>query len=367
MISVYSVISSIIFYNLGLFILFVLRRKTSFISRYAISTLLLLSALSIIRLLIPIDIAPIIIRSEIFVPKLIELLDYKFSIWPLSIGHSLAAIWIIGIFVQGFKICSVEYRVYKDHRIYPKIRSEQLKRVSSRLDRTYNIVLSPKVSQPYTMGIIKPVIYLPYIKYSDDEMYYVLLHEVQHIKSWDNLNRLLFLIAEAVFWWNPIAHYAVDDFELLTEFNCDLNVTAQMDELTVVNYLSTIVSVSKSLNPDEGKAKPKLALMFAQTDDIKKRFEVLLQRNDRKPKRIKYAVWLLMLAIFVSSFFVIMQPYYSSPTVSIGTDLEVNQEHFYIVKTNETYFLFYDNQIVGELIESELTHPPLNKLTIIGE
>jgi len=367
LISVYSIISSVLFYNLGLFILFILRRKTEFMSRYAISTLLLLSALSIARLMIPIDIAPIIIRSKNFVPRLIELLDYKFSVWPLSVGYTLAGIWLIGTLVQGIKICAVEYSSYKSRRIYPKIRSEQLKRVSSRLDKSYNIVLSPKVSQPYTAGIIKPIIYLPYIKYSDDEMYYILLHEVQHIKSQDNLKRLLFLIAEAGFWWNPIAHYAANDFELLTECNCDYKVTAHMDERTVMNYLGTMVSVSNSLNPDEGKAKPKLALMFAQTDDIIQIFEVLLQRNDHRPKRIRYAVWLLMLVIFVSSFFVIIQPYYCVPTVSSDENLALAQDTSYVLFDDNAYYLVINDSVVLELTEEELNSPPFDELIIIGE
>ena len=78
MISIYSVISSIIFYNLGLFILFVLRRKTDFMARYAISTLLLLSVLSMVRLVLPIDFdAAHVIRSETILPKLIDIIARK--------------------------------------------------------------------------------------------------------------------------------------------------------------------------------------------------------------------------------------------------------------------------------------------------
>lgn len=368
MVSAYSVVSSVLFYNLGLLILFVLRRKTDFIARYAISTLLLLSVLSLVRLLVPIDLdAAYVIESHVILPKLIELLEYKPGFWPLNVGHTLAAIWLIGTLTHGIKICRVEYISYRYRRIYPKIRSEQLKRVSARLDREYNIIISPKVSQPYTTGIIKPIIYLPYIKYTDEQMYYILLHEVQHIKSRDNLNRMFLLILESIFWWNRLAHFAVDDFELLTEYNCDAKVTAQLDECTVKDYLSTIVSVSGKLNPDEDKAKPKLALMFAQTDDIIQRFEVLLRTNDSRPKRIRYAVWLLMLVLFVMSYFVIIQPYYSAPTVFTDADLDVNQDTSYIIKIDETYYLVYNNYIAGELIESDLDRPPCDSLIIIGE
>jgi len=368
MISIYSVISSIIFYNLGLFILFVLRRKTDFMARYAISTLLLLSVLSMVRLVLPIDFdAAHVIRSETILPKLIDIMDISPNFWPLSIGNTLKAIWFLGSVVRAAKIFLVEYRAYKSHRIYPRIASEQLKTVSQKLGKAYKIVISPKVSQPYTMGILKPIIYLPYIEYSDEELYYILLHEVQHIKSQDNLKRLIFLIVEAVFWWNPLARIAVEEFEVLTECICDSKVTATMDKITVVDYLATIVSVSKRLAPDEDKAKPKLAVMFAQTDDVIQRFEVLLRRNDCRPKRIRYAVWLLMLVLFVMSYFVIIQPYYGAPAVFTGTDLEINQDNSYILAHNGTYYYVYDNVIFDELTTENLSLPPYNSLIIIGE
>lgn len=368
MISIYSVVSSIIFYNLSLIILFILRRRTDFMARYAISTLLFLSVLSMVRLFVPIDIeAAHVIESEVIIPEFIEILEFKHRLWPLSVGRTLLAIWFVGIVVHAMRICFAEYKAYRARKIYPRIETEQLSRVSARFDKPYKIIISPKVSQPYTAGIFNPVVYLPYIEYSDTELYFILLHETQHINSHDNLKRLLFLIVEVVFWWNPLAHVAVDEFELLTEYNCDSRLAASMDSDTLVEYLRTIISVMKRLNPDEDKAKLKLALMFAQTYDIKQRFEVLLRRNDRKPRRIRYAVWVIMLAIFVMSYFVIIQPFYSAPAIYTDVASPVGNNNSYILERDGCYFHMYNELVVDELSEDELSMPPYNNLIIIGE
>ena len=323
-----------------------------------------------VRLLIPIDFdAAYVVESKVILPKVIDILGITPKVWPLSIGNTLLAIWSVGSIVHAIRVCFAEHKAYKSRKTYPRIESGQLNIVSAKLGKPYKIVLSPKANQPYTVGIFNPVIYLPYIKYSDTELYYILLHEVQHIKSHDNLKRLIFLIIEVVFWWNPLAHIAVNEFELLTEYSCDSKVAADMDSDTLVAYLSTIISVLKRLNPDEDKTKPKLAVMFAQTYDIKQRFEVLLRRNDRKPRHIRYTVWIIMLVFFIMSYFVIIQPYYSSPTdvQSQENILSINNDDSFLLFDEGTYLLVHNGTIFEEISEDQLINPPYNKLSIIGE
>lgn len=372
MISVYSVVSSILFYNLSLVILFVLRRNTDFMARYAISTLLFLSVLSIVRLVIPIDFeSAYVIRSEVLVPKLINFLDYRCGNSRFSAGNILLLVWLAGTVIHSLGIVRQEYISRRQRSKYPQIKSEQLRAAAARLDITSSIVLSPLVNQPYTAGVFKPVIYLPYVEYTDTELYYILLHELQHIKSRDNFKRLIFLVMEAVFWWNPLAHIAVDEFELLTEYHCDAKIADGMDNDALLAYLRTIVSLLKHLNPDEDKVKPKLAVMFAQTYDIKQRFEVLLRRNHRKPKYIRCTMWLLMLAVFVMSYFVILQPYYSAPTeivpVERGYEMDITKDNSFILLDGDKYILFHDGIPFEEIAKEELIHPPYDELIIIGE
>ncbi len=367
-ISVYSVISSILFYSLGLIILFVLRHNNGFMIRYAASSLLFLSVLSLIRLFTPFDLTwAYVIRSENFLPKVIDILSSKPEGFPLPVGHSLILLWCVGTFAFFVGYLIKDIVSYRAHRSFPYMMTEQLRRVSASLGIRYKIKLSPAICQPYTVGIIKPIIYLPLIKCSDDELCYILLHELQHIKSQDNFKGAVFLIVKAIFWWNPLSHLAAKEFEQLTELQCDASVAEHMDSDTVKAYLDTIVSVLKRLNPDEDKAKPLLAVKFAQDYDLSQRFEVLLDRKNRKPRYIRYAVWVIMLVLFVMSYFVIFQPYYPMPNYALEIDLILTNDTSYILDRDGMYYIVYNDTILDVLPEENLSMPPYDILTIIGE
>ncbi len=366
-ISIYSVISSILFYSLGLIILFVLRHNNGFMIRYAASSLLFLSVLSLIRLFTPFDLkCAYVIRSENFLPKVIDILSSKPEGFPLPVGHTLVLLWCVGTFafLLGYLIKAIVS--YRAHRSFPYMMTEQLRRVSASLGIRYKIKLSPAICQPYTVGIVKPIIYLPLIKCSDDELCYILLHELQHIKSKDNLKGAVFLVVKAIFWWNPLSHVAAKEFEQLTELQCDASVAEHMDSDTVKAYLDTIVSVLKRLNPDEDKAKPLLAVKFAQNHDLSQRFEVLLDRKNRKPRYIRFAVWVIMLVLFVMSFFVIFQPFYPMPNFISEVDVSLTNQSSYVLCIDGTYYLVCDELIVEEIAEEDMTETPYNSLIIVG-
>lgn len=367
MISVYSVVTSILFYNLSLLVLFFLRHRTKFLTRYAVSTLLFLTLLSVIRLFLPVDLeAAHIIRSDSFIPKLIEFISSKPGAFPLSVGGILLTVWAVGTVYEAARIISVETRAHKARKRYPCIRSEQVQRVSAMFDGDYEIKESPVVSQPYTVGLFRPVIYLPYFKLSDEELYFVLVHEIQHIKSHDNLKRLLFLIIQALFWWNPLAHLSVGEFEMLIEIQCDAKLASTMDDEMVDKYMQTLVTVMKRLCHREDGQTTKLATSFAQTYSIKQRFEVLLLRKDRKPRRMRYLLCLAMVVAFLLSYFVIIQPYYPPPDIHSDDDFVISEGTSYILIDNGTALLIYDGRIIDTLSEDNLRNAPYNEMPIIG-
>jgi len=333
MISVYSVITSVLFYNLSLAVVFVLRRKTKFLAQYTISTLLFLTLLSAIRLFSPVDHEwAYIVRSEWLLPKVFGFFRYKPDFMPWPLGSFLLIVWGIGTAFYVIRDIKIELKAYKARKKYPCIKSEQVQRVSAAFDRQYDIRVSPLVSQPYTVGIIKPVIYLPDIELTDEELYFVLIHEIQHIKSHDNLKRLFFLVIEAVFWWNPLAHISVNEFEMLVEIQCDSKVSADMDSDTLKSYLQSIITVMKQISTAADKSNEKLATSFAQTYSIKQRFEVLLLRKSRKSEHMRYLLCALFVVVFGLSYFIIFQPYHSAPVSNDGGK-------YYAVSANDSFIL----------------------------
>ncbi len=90
-----------------------------------------------------------------------------------------------------------------------------------------NIFQSEKVVSPFVLGVIKPKIYIPF-NLEDETLSHIVSHEKSHIKSFDNITKLVAFILLAVHWYNPLVWVC---FKLLT-----IDIELACDERVVKNY-----------------------------------------------------------------------------------------------------------------------------------
>ena len=108
-----------------------------------------------------------------------------------------------------------------------------------------NIYLSEKVSAPAVYGIAKPKIVLP-ASYRDRDIDMIILHENAHIKSRDNLLRLLAFITAAVHWFNPFSWVLLKFFLSDLEMSCDERVISKLDGEHRKKYALTLIESRKA-------------------------------------------------------------------------------------------------------------------------
>jgi bla regulator protein BlaR1 len=73
--------------------------------------------------------------------------------------------------------------------------------------RPVDLVISPEVLQPGVWGIWRPVVVLPegiLAELTPGELEMVLLHELLHVRRWDNLTSHLQMVLCWVFWFHPL-------------------------------------------------------------------------------------------------------------------------------------------------------------------
>ena len=90
-----------------------------------------------------------------------------------------------------------------------------------------NIFQSEKVVSPFVLGVIKPKIYIPF-NLEDETLSHIVSHEKSHIKSFDNITKLVAFILLAVHWYNPLVWIC---FKLLT-----VDIELACDERVIKNY-----------------------------------------------------------------------------------------------------------------------------------
>lgn len=108
-----------------------------------------------------------------------------------------------------------------------------------------NIYLSSKVLSPGVYGIAKPRILLP-ASYPDRNMDLVILHEKTHIRSLDNLWRMVALIIAGVHWFNPLSWVFLKYFLADLELACDERVLAKLGAERAKEYAASLLEFRQS-------------------------------------------------------------------------------------------------------------------------
>lgn len=124
----------------------------------------------------------------------------------LSPWHALAAVWLAGMLVLALRGIAGYWRLRRSVALACKAP-----------DGCYG---GACVAAPFTLGILRPRIYLP-DSLRGAARQAVLLHEQTHIRRGDPLTKPLFYAAVCLHWFNPLAWLAFRGFERDMEAACD--------------------------------------------------------------------------------------------------------------------------------------------------
>lgn len=364
MVSVYSVFSAMVFYNLGLLTVYILMQKTKFVINYTSASLSLLTLLATLRLFIPADLAcAFIIKSTKVLPAIRGFLSYGVYGETLTLGALLAAVWALGTLAYLARDINLLCQAKQVERSFNLVVSEPVLKAAGDLGLRCKILVSPDIGTPYSAGILHPAIYLPDWDLSESELKTVLCHEYAHIRSCDALKKLVVLLLEALFWWNPISHVFRRKFNQLLEIQCDYRLTRHKDEKARVEYAQTLLSVMKRITRDRNDFLCSSSLANSG-ENMKQRFELILDNRRAKIRYTKNLLYIALVFAFVLSFFIIAQPYYEPPMSNIDGVYDVTKENSFILKDGDEYTLFCNGVEVATISEDELSYQVAKLLPI---
>jgi len=127
---------------------------------------------------------------------------------PLQ-SEPIMILWIAGTAFLALFFAVSLYKCYRDigtalpikgNALIDRWLSEQ------KTNRSIRILVSDKITTPLTYGIISPKIILPKsMDYrNEQQMRYILTHELIHIKRFDTLWKLFMVMALCLHWFNPL-------------------------------------------------------------------------------------------------------------------------------------------------------------------
>ena len=141
----------------------------------------------------------------------------------------LSQVWILGM-VLMFSYTLVSYLLLK-------------RKVATAIPLVKGIKQSEYVDSPFVLGIIRPVIYLPF-GMAEGDMAYVIAHEKAHIHRRDHWWKPLGFLFLSVYWFNPVLWVAYILLCRDIEAACDEKVIKDMEKNERRAYSTALLNCS---------------------------------------------------------------------------------------------------------------------------
>lgn len=196
--------------------------------------------------------------------------DLAAQISAPSYWAAIAIIWLsVAIFWFGFQL--VRQAVFMSHMRHTSMPvSDQLSKAIERaseisgMKKRPNIRLSGGVSGPMVTGLFRPLILLPQdfeSRFNHDQQIFALVHEMSHVKRGDLWVALIVLGFRALFWPNPLVHYAAHKMRVDQEAACDAAVVARTGGGEAAHsYAQTLIHAAKTSTQSDQQSPLGLAL-----------------------------------------------------------------------------------------------------------
>ncbi len=97
---------------------------------------------------------------------------------------------------------------------------------------------------PMTFGILRPTVVLPECGRTPDELRYILLHELTHVRRFDVAYKWLMLLVTSVHWFNPLAWQLERMVSRDCELSCDAAVVGGLTAPERIAYCRTLLQAA---------------------------------------------------------------------------------------------------------------------------
>jgi beta-lactamase regulating signal transducer with metallopeptidase domain len=241
--------------------------------------------------------------------------------------------WAAGVLLTGFYFLRKRRRFKKIARQAQEVTNAPLLAMASKLRhifgirRPVSIVSSNVFNAPFTIGLVRPRIFLPACLLGNADtqvLQAVLSHEFVHVRHWDDLWVRLQLIIQCFYFFHPVVWFVNQRLHLARETLCDRAVLLR-NIMTSKTYGHSLVQVLR-LGCSQ-HALPPLPGFGHHTKTLAHRMRALME--DRPMKHINVPVTTLTLAL-IGLFLLPMAPYplhaeHRNAPVALEGNILINQ------------------------------------------
>lgn len=150
---------------------------------------------------------------------------------------------------------------------------------------TVTVMEYAEVPSPMIIGFMRQILVLPKEQYKAEELYFIMKHELVHLKRRDLYFKLLFMMANALHWFNPFVWIMQKEAVIDMELSCDERVTQGVDYTARKAYTETLLSTLHKQCAARKKYAKRTSLstqFYGGKRIMKKRFKNILIKTGKK-------------------------------------------------------------------------------------
>lgn len=357
MITIFSFITAVVLCSILTVFIYFSHKSKILVKWFGVMSIVILYMTCLIRMVLPIEFpfTSVVVTPAILNDLFSVITNGQVSFMSISVStvQIFITFWtsISCVILLRFTVSYLRYhrhlkkiaKFYKNNddrtvRIFESIINRNRRKLKA------DIMYSPEITVPMGIGVFKKHILLPDRKYSDDELFYTLLHEYTHFLNRDLLVKMLIHIYCCILWWNPTVYLLRKDLEQTLEIKCDLTITNTLNKTEKINYIQTIASAVKTaVETDSAKYQAKVASGLAsRTSSVMERFEIIALEKPKNYGQIKNAIfYMFFISVFILSYMIVLQPKGDPPQSEIieGGAIELTPQNTYILETKDGRYI----------------------------
>lgn len=278
------------------------------------------------------------------------------------VSDLLLLVWAVGSILLFAQFLIRYHRGKRDIDRLPKQENQVLQEILDELQRRnkrripIQVLCCSGLSTPCGIGLLRRQILLPSQEYTEEELFHILRHELQHFQTHDLLVKWMIRVFQCLFWWNPLVYLLGKDMDQVLEIKCDLSVVKNYSRQETLAYMRTIKNqLEQAIHTEKivPVASASLVGNFAMSN-VEERFLYLaesLKPNQRK-ELSKPAFAVLFVSLIMASYSFVLQSSYEAP------ELDENGEKIQYMQEDEIKLLHKKDGSYQEICQDELVKVP---------
>lgn len=362
MVTFSALVNIILFSSLSVMLLRIVFNDNKIVLKLDIRFLLVCLLTILIRLLIPIE-SPFTKEIPIYhiYPDIYSFLKRPLlNYLKLSIIDILKILWLFGSFYFLNKSLKSYFKLNKSIKKLCQLTDKKTLEVKDKVQKeirstvTFYLVGDEFIDTPIVFGLLKPYIVLPKTDFTEEELYFIIKHEMIHYFHGDLIVKIFCELLGIVYWWNPFANMLKKLISNLQEINTDYSVMKGLSDEKKLDYLENLVKVAKDRESSRKSSQWLMAFQKENSSAVHKRITLMLENMEINKKKTVSSMFLSIIIFGLVVFcpnILAFEPYAISQKDAEGTFDIKTDDIFYLANSDNSYSLFWDGQYVATVTE----------------